>query len=197
MNICVLFGSPNKKGNTGKLLNIFLEPFRENVDNKIKVFDSFQINAAPCIGCLYCKTDRNCFNNDLDELMNNLISSDLLVVATPVYQYSFPSPLKAIIDRLERFYEPENLFDETEDKLTNGKGVLLVTAGSSGKYSFDILEKQAKMAFLITKKKYMGSLMLPHMDRQSFDADSESKAKELVTSSKCKAKELYDKITAS
>ena len=94
----VLFSSPHKDGHTKKLLEAFLDGLKGK-DWQVKSLDICKVNIHPCIACGYCQKADGCAFRDLDEFDRDLRACDLLVIATPVYNLSFPAQLKAVIDR--------------------------------------------------------------------------------------------------
>ena len=94
----VLFSSPHKDGHTKKLLEAFLDGLKRK-DWQVKSLDICKVNIHPCIACGYCQKADGCAFRDLDEFDRDLRACDLLVIATPVYNLSFPAQLKAVIDR--------------------------------------------------------------------------------------------------
>nr|WP_315398528.1 NAD(P)H-dependent oxidoreductase [uncultured Sphingobacterium sp.] len=72
-----------------------------------------------------------------DEYIKELKDADIIVVATPMYNWSIPSSLKAYIDQIVRInetwkYNPDNIQNPYIGLLTNKKVVLLLTRGSQG-----------------------------------------------------------------
>ena len=94
----VLFSSPHKDGHTKKLLEAFLDGLKGK-DWQVKSLDICKVNIHPCIACGYCQKADGCAFRDLDEFDRDLRACDLLLIATPVYNLSFPAQLKAVIDR--------------------------------------------------------------------------------------------------
>ena len=94
----VLFSSPHKDGHTKKLLEAFLYGLKGK-DWQVKSLDICKVNIHPCIACGYCQKADGCAFRDLDEFDRDLRACDLLLIATPVYNLSFPAQLKAVIDR--------------------------------------------------------------------------------------------------
>ncbi len=91
----VLFGSPQSHGHTARLLESFLECFRHHDGWEVEVADLYRLNPHPCTGCKACAKEERCAYPDLDALDKSLRACDLLVVASPVYNFSFPAPVKA------------------------------------------------------------------------------------------------------
>jgi len=96
----ILYASPRADGYTARTMAEYIK----NCHDQVKIFDAFRINAKPCIGCGRC-ADGFCHYHDLDYLFAQIIEADTLVIATPIYNFNVPSPLKAIFDRMQPFYE--------------------------------------------------------------------------------------------
>ncbi|BED93125.1 MAG: flavodoxin family protein [Candidatus Paraimprobicoccus trichonymphae] len=143
--VLVLYSSPHSDGFTFKALNIVLK-FFEN--SEIKIISSYDLNAKPCVDCGYCKDTSICKFYDLDEFYDLLFSSNLLIIATPVYNFSIPSPLKSIIDRNQRFYNKKFNFKEKN-------AILIVTSGKSDQLSLKIIKKQLFYSFKFIKIKFV------------------------------------------
>lgn len=134
----ILFASPHAEGHTKKILNHFIS----NVKLKYDIFfiDAFRKNAKPCIDCSHCKKYKKCFFNDLNEFYNNLTNADLIVLATPIYNLSFPAPLKAILDRTQIYYNTRNVNPIKKKK----EVILLLTCGRNKKKYTRIVTQQLK-----------------------------------------------------
>ncbi len=83
------------------LLDEFL---KNNGISDAVIFDAYKITAKPCVDCGYCKDNEGCAFSDLNELYNAIEDADYLIFATPLYFLSLPSPAKAIMDRMQRYY---------------------------------------------------------------------------------------------
>ena len=143
---CVIYGSPNESGHTKKLLNLLLENL---IDYDIRLIDAYKKNVHPCIGCYKCKVSGKCIYDDMKDIDNLLEISDILIIATPVYNLSFPSPLKAIFDRLQPYFFKRFYLGIKPPIKKNKKAVLLLTQGSCDKTARQIIIKQLKMIFTI------------------------------------------------
>jgi multimeric flavodoxin WrbA len=101
MNILLLTASPRANGSTDFMAGAFKRGAEER-GNKVAVVRAYDMKVMPCIGCERCK-ERNgvcVYRDDMSVIMRLLDSTDMLVIASPVYWWGFPAPLKAIIDRL-------------------------------------------------------------------------------------------------
>ena len=99
MKITILMGSPNKNGSTSILVDE-LERGAEEADHTCEVIDVCHANIHPCIGCVACGYEGSCVQKDDVEIIKaNLLSSDMVVFATPLYYYGMSAQLKAVVDR--------------------------------------------------------------------------------------------------
>lgn len=108
--VLILSGSPRKNGNSDLLCNEFMKGAVEsgNIVEKIQVSEK---KIGYCSACYYCtKSGGKCaIDDDMTEIMQKIIDSDVLVLASPVYFYSIDAQLKALIDRtVARWTEVKN-----------------------------------------------------------------------------------------
>lgn len=131
----VLFASPNKEGFTSLALSAVLETLPPQIN--VKTIDISKSQILPCIDCKVCmeKADNCPFNDDgMGNLLEIIKSSQLVIVATPIYFNGTPAKFKAIIDRLQQLFAKKNL--SNNDMLTNKRiGVLITTQGSSDSFA--------------------------------------------------------------
>jgi len=102
MNVCLLFGSPHKDGETAALVREYLAKLP---DAEVTGFYLYETPVSPCKGCGGCRKTGHCVCRDMDDLYASLEQSDLLLIASPVYCLSAPAPLKAALDRLQPYFE--------------------------------------------------------------------------------------------
>jgi multimeric flavodoxin WrbA len=102
--IFAINGSPRPLGNTKFLLDSFLNGADDN-NAKATVYLSNEINIKNCTGCLRCNLIKRCSikNDDWEDISRNILDSDIVVFASPVYFHHFPASAKAIIDRFRSF----------------------------------------------------------------------------------------------
>jgi multimeric flavodoxin WrbA len=102
MKITVLFGSPHKRGHTAALCEGVL---RSIPDAQVGFINAYEESVSPCVGCGGCRDTAQCVKfRDMDSIIAALQEAELIVIAFPVYFAGVPSPLKAIIDRLQPLY---------------------------------------------------------------------------------------------
>lgn len=99
-NVLVLSASPRKGGNSDLLCDQFMRGATEagNQVEKIRIADK-TINY--CTACDACQGNggRCVQQDDMAEILDRMISADVLVMATPVYFYTMNAQMKTLIDR--------------------------------------------------------------------------------------------------
>ena len=159
--VFVLFASPHPNGNTSKLLNYYLRNF---TTYEVTIFDAYKNSVKPCIGCDGCKKNEGCIYKDFDEIDKYLNIADILVIATPSYNLSFPAPLKAIFDRMQIYFSKrffKNIVPPIEKKK---EAVLLLTTGRDSEISRKIMTCQLNMIFSIINAKLDKTMVLDYTD---------------------------------
>jgi len=107
--ILAIQGSPRPKAsNTEILLQEFLKGAQsQGAETETIYLKEKEIH--PCIGCYTCwvKTPGTCvFKDDMPELLEKVLKSDVLVYATPLYNYNMTALLKAFQERLLPLLDP-------------------------------------------------------------------------------------------
>ena len=98
-NILIISASPRKNGNSDILCNRFAQGASERGHNVEKIFLASK-NIGYCRGCGVCNSVHKCVQkDDMAEIIDKLIASDVIVLATPVYFYTMSGQMKVFIDR--------------------------------------------------------------------------------------------------
>jgi multimeric flavodoxin WrbA len=174
MKICILMGSPRKKGNTGALL----EPFMEELDRarcEHSFFRLYDLKIAPCTACRNCQRDWSIFGcrfeDDLQEIFEAVLSSDLTLLATPVYSFFCTAPMKAALDRL--VYGMNKYYGEEKGPaLWAGKNIAsIVTCGYRPEKGADLFEEGIRRYCKHSQLHYLGMLAERHLGYKSVFMD--------------------------
>ena len=172
----IFFGSPHDLGNTGQMLRTLLNNLKNTYD--IFVVHAFKLLANLCCDCGFCKKYGKCQYRDLDEVYAYLEEASKIVVVTPVYNCSFPAPLKAIFDRFQIYFNYKN------KKIHNKKKVfLLFSCGSFAKTEIrESLLTQCKYIFKSINAEISGFSMLDQTDKGNVINNLEKCSKYLLKS---------------
>ena len=102
--ILILTGSPRKGGNSDLMADAFAKGASEP-GNIVVRFDTAHKHIQGCRACDNCfsKGKACVFNDDFNELASLMAESDAIVFCTPLYWYSFPTQMKAAIDKFYSF----------------------------------------------------------------------------------------------
>lgn len=167
----VLFSSPHASGHTKQLLNAFLDGISSDTW-QVDLLDICKTNIHPCIACGYCQKTEGCAFHDLDAFNQALRACDLLIIAAPVYNLSFPAQLKAVIDRFQRYFEARFSRGIRPAIAAHRDAVLLLTMGRYDPFAVEVCEKTLKQSFSVMNTTLKNTVVLPNTDR----ADCENSA---------------------
>jgi multimeric flavodoxin WrbA len=97
--VLILSSSPRRGGNSELLCDQFTTGAEESgyQAEKIVLKDK---NISYCTGCGTCFKNKKCSQtDDMAEVLDKMISVDVIVMATPVYFYTMCGQMKTLIDR--------------------------------------------------------------------------------------------------
>jgi len=129
MKILAINASPRKNGNTSLLIDKALEPARlQGVSTEI-----FWLGNGPfysCLGCRKCTKNKNqrCVIEEdyVNSVIQKMISSDVIILGSPVYVAGVSSQMKAFLDRVALVARANNFL------LKHKIGVALVALRRAG-----------------------------------------------------------------
>lgn len=153
--ILVLTGSPRKNGNSDKLADAFIEGAQNVGNSVIKCGTAFK-NVKGCYACNKCFTDgKPCFiDKKFNEIAPDIHEADVLVLSTPLYWFSFPAQLKAVIDKLYCFVQ-------AGVQIQPKKCVLMVCAGDTDEVIFEGIKKSYESIVEYLKWENIGIILVP------------------------------------
>ena len=102
MRILVLNGSPKRdKSDTMHITRAFLEGMDEAARQEVHTIHVIDKHIEYCTGCFSCmRNGGTCIHDDdMREILEEILISDLLIWSFPLYCYGMPAPLKALLDR--------------------------------------------------------------------------------------------------
>ena len=102
--IIVITGSPRKAGNSFALTDAFIQAAQEK-GHFVTRFDAAFMNVGGCHACETCyQTGEPCsFHDDFNRIAPAILEADTVVFSMPVYWYSIPAQIKAVIDKMFSF----------------------------------------------------------------------------------------------
>ena len=102
MKILVFNGSPKReKSDTMQITRAFLAGMEEAAPQEIQTFHVIDRHIAFCRGCFACKYNggRCVIDDDMREILEQMLVSDLLLFSYPLYCCEMPAALKNLVDR--------------------------------------------------------------------------------------------------
>ena len=169
MNVLILMGSPRKGGNTAALLKPFCEELEQSGAN-VELIWLYDQEIKPCVACRNCQKDWTVFGcsraDDGQKLFDQVLASDLLVLATPIYAWYCTPPMKALLDRL--VYGMNKFYGESVGpSLWKGKAVVLLeTCGYRPEKGCDLFEEGMRRYCKHSGLRYLGSHAERHLGYQ-------------------------------
>jgi len=101
MKITTVLGSPKTNGNTAAVLEMFEK--KVPPEHRVERFNMVDVKVSGCKGCNACKKnpdDPACIQqDDAEKILNSIIAAGAVVYASPLYCWSYPAELKALLDR--------------------------------------------------------------------------------------------------
>jgi len=170
MKAIAINGSPRKgKGNTGMILNAFVEGMKDAV-TEVEIFYTKNLKPRPCTGQMKCwwETPGECYIKDsMQEVYPKLREADVLILATPVY-IPLPGEMQTFINRLCPLVLPllEMRDGRTRARLHNNvklrKLVLVSTGGWWEIENLDTVVQIAKELAENMRVEFTGAVLRPH-----------------------------------
>jgi len=97
--ILILKGSPRERGNSSVLAGQ-VAVGAEAGGASVESFYLHGMDIRPCDGCDFCKETGVCvIKDDMQKLYPKLLAADAVVLASPIYWFTYSAQLKLCIDR--------------------------------------------------------------------------------------------------
>lgn len=98
--LLIVNGSPRKNGSDAKICEQISKVAADNGYESETVW-VYDLGLNGCRGCMACKKTQKCVQKDgMNEILDKIRESDMLVFATPVYFHAETGPMKTFIDRM-------------------------------------------------------------------------------------------------
>ncbi|MGL4453183.1 MAG: flavodoxin family protein [Sarcina sp.] len=165
MKFCILMGSPRINKNTAELCKPFIEELKNNKAD-VTYITLADKKISSCKGCYICQNvsdEYGCFqSDDMDNIIKEIIASDYLILATPIYSWYCPTEMKLVLDRL---YGMNKFYGKGQGTLWGNQNVAIIaTHGYDRKYAFDPFEMGIKRLCEHSKINYRGAYSVRDID---------------------------------
>jgi multimeric flavodoxin WrbA len=128
-NVLILKGSPRDTGNSATLANQVYDGAKEAGAEVENVY-LHGLDIRPCDGCYMCENQQPCvIDDDMQDLFPKLRQADAILLASPIYWFTYSAQLKLCIDRWVAF--------ETDDgnEMAGKKIGIVLTYGDTDPYN--------------------------------------------------------------
>lgn len=158
----IIKGSGRERGCTNTICRE-LEEFL--CDEAVTVFDTYGEQFKACNGCNFCEENGKCVNRDLDEFYKAFEECDRVVFLSPVYNGTFPGPLKNLIDRFQVYYTSFYHNGKVQPIKKRREAFFIVSSGRDGEKAFRYMQGQLKCAFTILNMEMKEAFLCAHTDK--------------------------------
>jgi len=145
MKFLVIMGSPRLNRNTAELCRPFMEELTA-CGAEVRYVTLEDKNINPCKGCYACQNVPEVYGcvqkDDMAAIAEEILWSDCIVLATPIYAWYCTAKMKALLDR---HYGFNKYYGSAGGCLWEGRRVALIaTHGYQGAYATDPFETGIK-----------------------------------------------------
>jgi multimeric flavodoxin WrbA len=99
-------GSPRKEWNTAKLLRSALDGAKSVGAEADEIVNLYDLNFKGCVSCFSCKlkeggnAGRCSMHDELSEVLERALTSDVLLLGSPIYLWEVTGEMKSFLERL-------------------------------------------------------------------------------------------------
>jgi len=163
-----IYGSPRKGGNSDLLLDKALEG-AAGAGAEVRRIYARQLAVCGCLECGGCDESGECVvRDDMDQVYPLFDWAEVIFLAGPIFFYSLPAQVKAIIDRAQAHWSRRLLNKPKAEWSNHGSGIgfLLAVGATRGKNLFDGAELTARYFFDALDMGYGGGLFFRQVEKK-------------------------------
>jgi multimeric flavodoxin WrbA len=160
IQLTAIYGSPRRQGNTARLLQRAVAGARD-AGAEVTEYVLRDLKISPCLEIYGCKKAGICvLEDDFARVRDQILASDGLMLATPVFFYTVSAHTKMFMDRFQSLWVKKYWVESSAAKSNTTRKALLISVGASkGKklfdgilltmrYFFDVLDMELWQALL-------------------------------------------------
>jgi len=165
MKVLGIGGSPRKGGNTDILLEKCMQGAKD-AGAETEVIFARDLEMSGCRECNACSKTGVCAVKDgMSEVFGKFARMDALVIAAPVFFYSVPSGLKAVIDRCQSLWAQKYVLKKAPEP--SKKGLFISVGGTRGENLFSCVSLTMKYFFDVVGVKEWDTLFMRKIDAKA------------------------------
>ncbi|MFA7032983.1 MAG: flavodoxin family protein [Bacilli bacterium] len=129
MKRIIIISSSLRAGSNSEILARSFEKGATDSGNTVQYISLKNKHIEFCKGCLACQKNHRCvIKDDVEEIINEVKKSDVVVFSTPIYYYEMSGLLKTLLDRMNPIYGSDYRFREV---------YVIATAADEDNHAFD------------------------------------------------------------
>lgn len=182
--ITAIYGSPRRKGNTSVLLKRAVQGATD-AGAEVDEIVLRDLKMSPCLEIYGCKKDGQCvIKDDFQDVRNRLLSSDGIMLASPIFFYTVSAHTKILMDRcqslwVKKYWIEKTPFNQWKPKR---KGLFISVGATKGKklfagclltvkYFFDVLDTELWRSLLFRNLEFEKDVLaFPDYLQQAYEA---------------------------
>jgi multimeric flavodoxin WrbA len=143
MRVTVLNGSPNKQGTCSFIIREIVDRISDDVEVSRHELNELSIHGCQeCFACRSSRTDRCYHEDDLSPVLQEVKTTDCLILASPVFFADLSAQMKCFVDRTWAYFGQNG---QSAGHLKRNRRIVFILSygyGDPGHYD-DLLEKYA------------------------------------------------------
>lgn len=168
MKVLGIYGSPRKGGNTDLLLDEALRgaSYEGAEITRIRCCD---LRIEGCLECGGCDETGECIiEDDMQSVYPELVGSQVIYLASPIFFYGITSQAKALVDRCQALWcrRRANPGSGSGASLWKGHGYLLAVGATKGKNLFEGVNLVAKYFYDALNITYGGGVLVKSVEHK-------------------------------
>lgn len=170
--VLVITGSPRAGGNSDMLAEAFIRG-AEAAGHNVSRIDAGREHVEGCKACNQCFSDKGAcvFDVEFNALAPLIQEADTVVISTPMYWFTFPAQLKAVMDKFYSFLIGKKPF------MGEKECVLITCATAADEREFDGIVKTYEIIAEYLKWRDRGYLVVPGVKAKGDVAKTDALAK--------------------
>ena len=164
MKILAFQGSPRFGGNTDLLLSAFLRG-AEEAGAEVRRYDLYRMDYKGCLECGGCDRTGECvLEDDLTPVYTDLLDSDVIVLASPIFFYNLTSRTQALVERAQALWVRRYVLKNLSPR--DAHGLLLCLGATRGRKLFEGVQRVVRYFFDAVGVTYRGGLFYRGIEKR-------------------------------
>lgn len=164
--IVAVYGSPRRKGNTATLLQKAVRGAND-AGARVEEIVLRDLKMSPCLEIYGCNQAGECrLHDDFQKARDLILASQGLMLASPVFFYTFSAHTKILMDRFQSLWVKKHWVEKTAGKHApaSRKGLFISAGATRGKKLFDGMLLSLKYFFEVIDMELWKALLYRGLD---------------------------------